>query len=81
MVSLNLTINLDDETAKLLEEKAKQSGVTVDALVARLVVDSTAPYDFTEEQEAELEASDAEIDRGEFVTAEALFEKLKAIRK
>ena len=78
---VSLTINIDDETAKLLEEKAQKSGVTVDALVARLVADSTAPYDFTEEQETELEASDAEVDRGEFVTQEALFQKLKAMRR
>jgi hypothetical protein len=39
------------------------------------------PYELTPEQEDDLEESIAQIARGEFITAEALFEELRAIRE
>lgn len=81
MVTLTLTI--DDDTMTLLKKEARERGTTVDDLVAlgaRMVVDSTGEIELTEEDEAALEAADAEIARGEFVTKEELFKKLKALR-
>lgn len=80
---VSLTINLDDETVKLLKEEARHRGITVDELIAlgaRIVVDTTTSHQLTDAEESELEEADAEIDRGEFVTTDELFAKLRALR-
>jgi predicted transcriptional regulator len=44
-------------------------------------VNDEEDYDLTEEQEAFIEASIAEIERGEFVTVETVMREVRALRE
>lgn len=73
MVTVNIPIS--EDVLQRLRERAEKTGCTVEQAAADLLASLV-----TEEQEAAIEAADAEIDRGEYVTEEALFAKLRAQR-
>lgn len=81
---VTLTIKLDDDTASRLQHEAKERGTTVDELLAAgahlLLGSDGGPYELSDEDERKIEAADAEVDRGEFVTHEEVMKKLKALR-
>ena len=80
MVTVSVPIN--DELLERLRALAERTGLTVEQAAAELLESLAGDegIELTEEQEAALEAADAEIDRGDFVTAEELFAKLRAQR-
>lgn len=80
MATMNIAIN--DELLARLHALAEQTGQTVEQAAADLLesLSDNEGIELTEEQQAALEAADAEIDRGEFVTAEELFARLRAKR-
>lgn len=81
MVTMNIPIN--DELLERLRKLAEETGRTVEQaaadLLASLAIDEG--IELTEEEEAALEAADAEIDRGEYVSEAELFAKLRALRR
>jgi predicted transcriptional regulator len=80
MVTVN--INLDEDVAARLRAIAEKTGQTIDEVASDLLASlSAANYELTEEEERALDEAEAEIDRGEFVTSDELFAKLKAQRR
>jgi predicted transcriptional regulator len=82
-IMVTLTINLDDNVMIRLEAEAHRRGATVAQLItmgAHLVADAQG-IELTDEEEAAVEAADAEMDRGEYVTEDEVMEKLAARRQ
>lgn len=77
-----MSVRINDELLERLRALAERTGRTVEQAAADLLESLAGDegIELTEEQEAALEAADAEIDRGDFVTAEELFAKLRAQR-
>ncbi len=77
-----MSIPVNEELLERLRALAQETGRTVEQAAAELLesLASDEGIELTEEQEAALEAADAEIDRGDFVTAEELLAKLRAQR-
>ena len=80
MVTVNIPIS--EDVLERLRDLAEKTGRTVEEAAADLLASLATDegIELTEEQEAAIEAADAEIDRGEYVTEEALFAKLRAQR-
>ncbi|MCC7069720.1 MAG: hypothetical protein IT383_00255 [Deltaproteobacteria bacterium] len=80
MVTMSIPVN--EELLERLRALAQETGRTVEQAAAELLesLASDEGIELTEEQETALEAADAEIDRGDFVTAEELLAKLRAQR-
>ena len=81
---VSLTINLDDSVMQRLRNQAAERGVSVDKLLAagvQLLLDTAdANVELTDAEVAKIEAADAEIDRGEFVSHDEVMRQLKALR-
>lgn len=77
-----MSIPVNEELLERLRALAQETGRTVEQAAAELLesLASDEGIELTEEQETALEAADAEIDRGDFVTAEELLAKLRAQR-
>ena len=77
-----MSIPVNEELLERLRALAQETGRTVEQAAAELLesLASDEGIELTEEQETALEAADAEIDRGDFVTAEELLAKLGAQR-
>jgi predicted transcriptional regulator len=80
MVTVNIPIS--EDVLERLRDLAEKTGRTVEQAAADLLTSLATDegIELTEEQEAAIEAADAEIDRGEYVTEQALFAKLRAQR-
>ncbi len=80
MVTVNLPLN-DDVQARV-KKLADEQGRSFEEVIADLVTTAVDEDDLelTPEQHRDIEESLAELDRGESVTAQEVFAKLKALR-
>lgn len=81
---VTFSIDVDDETAALLNREAKERGTTVKQLLAagaHLVLNVGGEYELSEEDERRIAEADAEADRGEVTTHEEMMKKIRALRE
>ena len=75
---VSVTVNLDEDVMEKLAARAASEGTTVPVLIAQIVSSGDDGITLTAEQEQAIVEADAEIERGEWVSAEDALAQLRA---
>lgn len=75
---VSVTVNLDEDVMEKLAARAASEGTTVPVLIAQIVSSGDDGIALTAEQEQAIIEADAEVDRGEWVSAEEALAQLRA---
>lgn len=76
---VSITVQLDDDVMQKLQARAVEEGTTVSEIIAQLVsAQDDDGIELSAEQEQAIVDADAEVERGEWVSAEDAIAQLRA---